>query len=157
MKTPLACGHIVAAIACATLAYAGPQTAARTAPHAVDLSKYPPAVRATIESETRNATIKHVSKETEKGKTNYEVETMVDGKSRDIIIDPTGKVVEVEQQIPLEAAPAAVQDALKSQGKLLKLEAVLRDGVMTYEAAVQTTTGKATEVALDAEGKPIKN
>src|SRR5690242_3518190 len=34
-------------------------------PKSIDLSKLPPAVRATIEAETRNATLKHVSKETE--------------------------------------------------------------------------------------------
>ena len=157
MKTPFACAHTVLAIACATVAYAGPQAAAKTAPHPVDLSKYPAAVRTTIESETKNATLKGVSKETEKGKTQYEVETIVDGKSRDIIVDPTGKVVEVEEQIALDAAPAAVQEALKGHGKLLKLESVLRDGVTTYEADVQAATGKKSEVALDAEGKPLKS
>src|SRR5262249_53972944 len=40
----------------------------------IDLSKYPAAVRTTIEAETRTATLKSVSKETEQGKTRYEVE-----------------------------------------------------------------------------------
>ncbi len=128
---------------------------AKTAPH-VDLSKYPAAVRSTIEAETKNATLKGVSKETEKGKTQYEVETLVNGKSRDLLLDPSGTVIEVEEEIALESAPAAVQDALKARGKVLKLESVLRGGVTTYEASVQGKNGRKTSVALDAQGKPVK-
>ena len=121
-----------------------------------DLSKYPAAVRATIEAETKNATLKHVSKETEKGRTQYEVETMVNGNSRDLLVDPTGKVIEVEEQILLNAAPAAVQDALKTRGTVLKIERVVRGATTSYEASVQGKNGKKAEVALDSEGKPVK-
>jgi uncharacterized membrane protein YkoI len=129
--------------------------APKPAPH-VDLSKYPAAVRATIEAETKNATLKGVSKENEKGKTQYEVETLVGGKSRDLLVDPSGKVIEVEEEIPLESAPAAVQDALKARGTVLKLERVDRDGATTYEASVKGKSGKKSEVTVDAQGKPAK-
>ena len=123
---------------------------------AVDLSKYPAAVRATIEAETKNATLKAVSKETEKGKVQYEVETVVNGKSRDLLVDPAGKVIEVEEEIAVDAAPAPVQEALKTHGKVLKLETVTRGPTVTYEAAVQGKNGKKSSVALDAAGKPVK-
>jgi len=126
------------------------------AARAVDLSKYPAAVRATIEAETKNATLKGVSKEIEKGKTQYEVETMVNGKSRDLLVDPAGMVIEVEEEIALDAAPAAVQDALKAHGKVLKLESVKSGDKTTYEASVQGKSGKKSSVALDAGGKPVK-
>jgi uncharacterized membrane protein YkoI len=126
------------------------------APHKVDLSKYPAAVRATIERETANATIKNVAKEVEKGKTQYEVETIVDGKTRDLIIDPAGKVVVVEEALSLDAAPAAVQEALKKRGKVLKLENVQQNGRTSYEAQVQGKDGKKTSVELDAQGHPNK-
>jgi uncharacterized membrane protein YkoI len=156
MKTTITCALTVLVMACATRPYAVTQAEEKTTPHAVDLSKYPPAVRATIEAESKNATLKGVSKETENGKTEYEAETIVDGKSRDLLIDATGKVVEVEQEISLDAAPAAVRDALQSHGKVLKLETVLREGVTTYEAHVQSKSGKKSEVVLDANGKPAK-
>ena len=131
--------------------------AAKAKPAAkVDLSKYPGPVRATIEAETKNATLKGVSKETEKGKTQYEVETIVNGKSRDLLVDPAGKVTEVEEEVTLSSAPPPVQEALEARGTVLKLESVTRDGVITYEATIKGKGGRKTEVALDARGKPVK-
>lgn len=155
-------------LACAAVASSTAQAAAEnqttprsapkntTAPAHVDLSKLPAPVRATIEAETKNATVKNVSKETEKGQIEYEVETTVNGKSRDFIVDPSGKVLEVENGIDVADAPAAVQDALKARGKVLKLESVQKDGTTTYEGRVQGKSGKKSSVALDAQGKPIK-
>jgi uncharacterized membrane protein YkoI len=123
----------------------------------VDLSKYPAPVRATIENETKNATLKGVSKETEKGKTQYEVETLVNGKSRDLLVDPAGKVIEVEEEIALTAAPQPVQTALGKHGTIVKVEKVTHDGgAATYEARVKAKSGKTSSVALDADGKPVK-
>ncbi len=158
MNIRFALGAMMACLACGSLAWAGPQAASKKAappPH-VDLSKLPAPVRATIEAETKNATLKHVSKETEKGQVQYEVETLVNGKSRDLLVDPSGKVLEVEEAMTVESAPAAVQDALKTKGKVLKLESVVRDGNTTYEASVQGKSGKKSSVALDAQGKPVK-
>jgi len=129
---------------------------AQPAPRPIDLSKYPPAVRATIERETTNATLRKVSKETEKGKTLYEVETTVGQRTRDLLIDSSGAIVEVEEEIALEAAPAAVRDAAERRGKVLKIEQVTRDGVTSYEVEVQSKTGKKSEVTFDAQGKPGK-
>src|SRR5215831_7404078 len=112
----------------------GSSAAAQQPAAKVDLSKYPAAVRATIEAESKNATLKSVSKETEHGKTQYEVETLVGGKSRDLLVDPSGTVIEVEQEMALDAAPAPVQEALRQKGAVLKLESVVRGGVTTYEA-----------------------
>jgi uncharacterized membrane protein YkoI len=128
---------------------------APAAAHKVDLSKYPAAVRTTIEGETKNATLKGVSREVEKGKTQYEVETLVNGKSRDLIVDPSGTIIEVEEEIALESAPAPVQDAIKKRGTVLKLESVSRGGVTTYEASVKGASGRKSSLALDAEGRPI--
>src|SRR5580765_6831628 len=99
----------------AWLASAGIGLSAPQAPSHVDLSKLPPAVRATVEAETRNATLKSVGKETEKGQVQYEVETLVNGKSRDLLIDPSGKVLEVEEAMALDSAPGPVQYALKAK------------------------------------------
>ena len=45
------------------------------------LSDLPPAAQATVKEQTKNATIVSIAKETEKGKTMYEVESMVSGTS----------------------------------------------------------------------------
>src|SRR5262245_21678808 len=133
------------------------QTSAPARPaRAIDLSQYPAPVRETIQRETQHATLKGVSKEKEKGQTQYEVETIVDGKSRDLLLDPAGKILEIEEEIAVDAAPAAVQDSLKARGTVVKLERVQRHGAQSYEAQVKGKDGKKTSVTLDADGKPVK-
>ena len=154
-------------LVCAGMAVAAPapaeQQATQTsatkkaaAPSSVDLSKLPAPVRSTIEAQTQNATVKHVSKETEKGAVQYEVETIVNGKSRDLLVDPSGTLLEVEEGIDLAAAPPPVQEALRARGKVLKLETVQRGGTTAYEAQVQGKSGKKSSVTLDPQGKPAK-
>ena len=122
----------------------------------IDLSKLPPAVKATVESESKGATVKGVSSEKEHGKTVYELETLVNGRTRDLMIDSAGKVYVVEEQLDVDKAPAHVKAALEAKGKVVALESVLKDGKTTYEGQVQTKGGKKVAVEVDADGKPIK-
>ena len=122
----------------------------------VALKKLPPAVRATVEAETKNATIRGISKETAKGKTVYEVESLVNGRTRDFMIDGAGKVYVVEEQLDVDKAPAPVRRALESQGTIVVLESVRENGVTTFEGQVKTKAGKKVTMELDAAGKPVK-
>ena len=122
----------------------------------IDLSKLPAAVRTTVETESKGATVKGVSSEKEHGKTVYELETLVNGRTRDLMIDSAGKVYEVEEQLDVDKAPAPVKAALEAKGKIVVLESVLKDGKTTYEGQVQTKAGKKVAVEVDADGKPIK-
>ena len=129
---------------------------ARDGEKKIDLSKLPAAVRTTVESESKGATVKGVSSEKEHGKTVYELETLVDGRTRDLMIDSAGKVYEVEEQLDVDKAPAPVKAALEAKGKIVVLESVLKDGKTTYEGHVRTKAGKKVAVEIDADGKPIK-
>ena len=122
----------------------------------VQLKSLPPAVRATVETETKSATLKGISKEKEKGQTVYELETVVDGRTRDLMIDASGKVYEVEEQIDPTKAPDAVRSALEAKGSIVKLESVLGNGRTTYEGQVTTKAGKTITMEIDADGKPLK-
>ncbi len=122
----------------------------------VSLKNLPPAVRATVENETKNAKIKSVSKEKEKGKTVYELETMVGTRSRDLMIDEAGKIDVVEEQIDPASAPPPVRAALEKRGSILKLESVQENGTTTYEGQVKTSAGKKVTLELDASGSPVK-
>jgi uncharacterized membrane protein YkoI len=171
----------VALMLCATVAYAGQTAAAagkkpaqakvvdkendkskKEGPESeadeqkVALKDLPAAVKATVEAETKNATIKKITKETEKGKTVYEVASLVNGRTRDFMIDATGKVYQVEEQLDADKAPAPVRSALEAQGTILVLESVNENGVTTYEGQVKTKAGKKLTMELDAAGKPIK-
>lgn len=158
---------VIALAAAAGVAYAGPQAtttetaapqkkAAKDADKKITMKNLPAAVKATVEAESKNATLKGVSKEVEKGKTQYEVETIVNGRTRDLLVDPAGKVLEVEEQLDLDAAPAPVKAALQTTGKLLRLETVTKGSAVTYDARVQAKSGKKSEISLDASGKAIK-
>jgi uncharacterized membrane protein YkoI len=112
----------------------------------------PPAVLKTAEEQAKGASVKGYTKETEDGQTFYEVETVAGGRIRDILIDTSGKLVEVEEQRDLGSVPAPVKAALQKSGKVLKVESVTRRGTVTYEAVVQSS-GKKSEVNVDAGGR----
>jgi uncharacterized membrane protein YkoI len=126
------------------------------APPAATLTKLPPAVRATVEAETKNATLKDVSKEQEGGRTVYELETIVNGRTRDLMIDAAGKVYVVEEEISAEVAPPAVRAALEARGRIEKLESVLENGRTRYEAQVRTKAGKKITMDLEPDGSATK-
>src|SRR5438132_136372 len=70
----------------------------------------PPAVEKTVADQSKGATIRGFSQEKEDGQTLYEAELMVDGHSKDILMDAKGNIVEVEEQVALGSLPKAVQD-----------------------------------------------
>jgi uncharacterized membrane protein YkoI len=126
------------------------------AEQSLKISALPPAVKATVEAETKNATLKGLSKETEGGKTVYEVETLVNGRTRDLMIDAAGKVYDIEEQLDIDKAPAPVRAAIEAKGKVLVLEAATTNGKTHYEGRVQTKAGKKVTFDLDPDGKPVK-
>ena len=73
------------------------------------------AVRRQRADENRNA--RRISKETENGKTTYEAETTVNGKSRDVSFDKTGAIVAVEQEVDLDSIPAAGENGYSEEDR----------------------------------------
>lgn len=119
------------------------------------MKQLPAAVQKAAEANLRGGVIKGVAKEVEKGQTFYEVETTVAGHARDLLFDKNGALVAVEEEIVLDAAPAAVRTALTAHGKVLEVESVTKGSTVSYEGVVEKG-GRKSEVAVDAEGKPIK-
>ena len=121
----------------------------------VKLQQLPPAVRQTAAEQSKGATVRGYSKEVENGKTTYEVETVKDGKSRDVEIGEDGKVTEVEQQVSLDSIPAAARTALEKAagaGKIVKVESVTSGSKVNYEAEIRTGK-RRSEVQVDANGQ----
>ena len=121
-------------------------------------SDLPPAVEKTVAAESQGATILGFSQEKENGQIFYEAEMMVNGHSKDILMDASGAVVEVEEQVALDSLPTAVKDGLQSKagnGKLVKVESLSKhDKLVAYEAQV-STGGKKSEVQVGPDGKPL--
>jgi len=121
-------------------------------------SDLPPAVEKTVAAQSAGATVKGFSKETEKGQTYYEAEMIVNGHSKDILIDTNGAIVEVEEEVAMDALPAEVKAGLQAkagEGKLVKVETLTKqDKLVAYEAQV-TRAGKKSEVQVGPDGKPL--
>jgi hypothetical protein len=121
-------------------------------------SDLPAAVQKAVVAQSEGATVRGFSKENENGKTFYEAELMVQGHSKDVLMDPDGAVVEVEEQVPIESLSPAVRDGLQAKagnGKLVKVESLTKKGkIVAYEAKV-LTDGKKSEVQVSPDGKPL--
>jgi len=124
----------------------------------LEMKDLPAAVQKTAEEQSKGATIRGISKEVEKGKTFYELETTVAGHGRDMLIDPSGKVVELEEEVDIASLPASLQAEVKKSlgsGKLLKFESVTKEGAAAgYEALVEKG-GKKSEISLGRDGKML--
>src|SRR3978361_250043 len=66
----------------------------------------PKAVAATVDHETQGSTIKGFATEREHGKKVYEVETTVNGHTRDLQIATDGTLNEIEEEVAIDALPA---------------------------------------------------
>jgi len=125
----------------------------------LELSDLPPAVQRTVQAELKGASITAISKETEKGVQQYEIETMLNGKHRDFNVDAKGTLLVVEEETTLETIPAAAKSAILKKvgdGKLGMLELFKRGGETMYEAAYTTRAGKKNEVLFKADGTEVK-
>ncbi len=120
----------------------------------MEMKDLPEPVQKTVREQTKTAKLRGLAKEVENGKTLYEVETTVNGKSRDLLVDATGAVVEVEEATELGSIPEAAQKTLKTAagaGKILTVETVTKGSAVSYEAIVEKG-GKKSEVAVNADG-----
>ena len=124
----------------------------------ISRSDLPAAVEKTVAAQAQSATIRGFNEEQENGRTYYEAEMTVNGHSKDVLIDPTGAIVEIEEQVEFASLPAAVQSGLQAKagaGKLGKVESLTKhDKIVAYEAKV-TTNGKRSEVQVGPDGKPL--
>jgi hypothetical protein len=124
----------------------------------VKLEELPAAVRETARRESKGGTVLGYTKEVEKGQTLYELELKVRGHTKDVIIDPAGTIVLVEEEVPIGSLPAAVQAEVKKtlgSARVLKFEAVTRGTTLAgYEAHVKAG-GKESEIKMAPDGKPL--
>lgn len=120
----------------------------------------PRAVQSTIDTETKGSTIRGYSKEVERGKTYYEVQTLQHGRSRDILIDADGKVVELEEEVAIDSLPSSVKKVLESKagnGKIGKIESLTKHGkLVAYEATV-TKGATRSEIQVGPAGESLSH
>lgn len=122
----------------------------------VKMKDLPAAVQQTVREQSRGAKIRGLSVETENGVTNYEVELKVNGHSRDVLIDPSGAVVSVEEQVALASLPEAARTAIERNaggGRVVIVESISKGGaVEAYEAHVKRGR-KTVEIKVGPDGQ----
>ena len=124
----------------------------------IKMTDLPEAVRKTVQEQSKGATLRGLAKEVEDGKTFYEAELKVNGRNRDVLIDPTGAVVEIEEQVTLASLPANVKATIQKaagKGKILIVESVTKNNTLeAYEAQI-SKAGKKSEIKVAPNGQLI--
>lgn len=121
----------------------------------LQLKNLPSAVQKTVQENLKGGEIKNISKETEKGVTQYEVETILNGKHRDFEVDAKGNLLVVEEETDIATIPAAAKAAIEKKaagGKIGMVELFMRGAETLYEAAYTSKDGKKHEVLVKADG-----
>lgn len=123
----------------------------------VKKSDLPAAVLKTAEAQSAGATVLGYAKDKEHGRVEYEVQLMVGDHTKDVTIDPQGRVLEVEEQVAPEELPANVFYGLSvqaSKGKIAKVESLTKQGrIVAYEA--QVIGGKHAEIQVGPDGQKL--
>ena len=118
----------------------------------------PAAVEKTVAEQSKGATISGFSTEMEHGKRIYEASLVVNGHRRDISMDAEGKILEVEEEVPLESLPAKVRESLTrlaGTGSIARVESLTKGGkLVAYEAVVKTGK-KRSEIQVGPNGEKL--
>jgi uncharacterized membrane protein YkoI len=125
----------------------------------LQLKDLPSAVQKTVQETLKGGQIRNISREKENGVTQYEVETMLNGKHRDFEVGATGKLLVVEEETDITTIPAAAKAAIEKKaagGKIGMVEFFMRGGETLYEAAYTSKDGKKHEVLVKADGTETK-
>jgi uncharacterized membrane protein YkoI len=124
----------------------------------VKMQDLPAAVQQAVKDYSRDAKIRGLATEMDKGKRVYEAELTVAGHSKDVTFDADGHVVSVEEETTLANIPAPARAAIQSaagKGKVLGVETVTEGGKTFYEAQLKTGS-KKSEIKVDAAGALVK-
>jgi hypothetical protein len=148
---------VVTALSCIAAAglAAAPQTGPKAAAPAASV-KLPPAIDAAFKQKWPNAVAKNVSKESDAGKTVYEVESIDAGRRRDINFYADGTIILYEEELKASEVPAVVLEAVtkrypKAKVTLSERLYTIKDNSANYELGISGVSG-VKEVILTPDG-----
>ena len=130
---------------------------ASSAEEQVKKADLPAVVQKAADAQSAGASVLGYAKDKKHGRLEYEVQLMVGDHTKDVTIDPQGRVLEVEEQVVADELPANVFHGLSAQagkGKITKIESLTRNGkIVAYEA--QVTGGKHAEIQVGPDGQKL--
>jgi uncharacterized membrane protein YkoI len=129
----------------------------------VELKDVPQAVLDAVKAKFPGAELKGAGKETEDGKTLYEVTLKDKGQNVDATLTPEGLIKEIEREITPRDLPKPVAAALEAKypkAAIKKAEVIVEieagKETKSYEVVLTTEDKKSVEVKLSPEGKVLK-
>jgi uncharacterized membrane protein YkoI len=131
---------------------------ARAQEKKITRAELPPAVEKTVAEQSKTGTVRGFSTEVEDGKRLYEVELTVEGHGKDISMDLHGNVVEVEEEISMDALPPEARKGLTEAargGTILKIESITKNGKLVAYEADMKTAAKQSEIQVSPNGKRL--
>lgn len=125
------------------------------------LDKVPKQVTDAVAKRFPDAKVTEAAKETEDGKTFYELTFKEKGKNVDVSVTPDGALTMIEKEIPVKELPEKVTKGLerkhpKGTHKFAEVVYKVKDGeekLSYYEVVVAAADKKTWEVEIDAEGE----
>ena len=125
------------------------------------LKDLPVAVQKTVEANLNGGEIKSIVKEKEDGVEQHEIETLRNGKARNVDVDSKGTLLVIEEETTIDAIPAAAKVGILKKvadGKLGVIETLSKPGQpMMYEASYTDKMGKKHEMLVKADGTKKKD
>ena len=139
-------------------------TTARADEEKVPLDKLPKVVVDAVKARFSDAKLLSAEKETEDGKTVYEVVIQNKDQKIEVTLTPQGEITEIEKQIKAKDLPTKVAKALEDKypkatykviEEVIKVEKK-KEQAPYYEVLLVTADKKKLEVVLTADGKITK-
>jgi len=125
----------------------------------VPLDKVPAAVMKAVNDKFPKAELKEAAKETEDGKTLYEVSLKHDGHNYDVTLKEDGTFQEVEKEIKEADLPKPVAAAVKAKyakASIEKAEEITKGDTKNFEVLLKDGD-KSRELVLDPDGKILED
>jgi hypothetical protein len=145
-------------LAFGALAFSGGTSSLWAQEQKISCDAVPAPVRASFEKAYAKADMSSCLKETEKGKTSYEIDSKSGENRLTVRFQADGKVIRAEETIATADVPEPVKQAAQKKyagGEIALAQKVTSGNAVTYELHVKHRN-KTVEVAFDANGKEVK-
>lgn len=118
----------------------------------------PAAVQATVDRESKDAIVRSYCRKSSNGKTFYRIRMTVGALEKNLLIDSTGTVVEMEQELPRFKLPenvAAGLESLAGKRRMFRFRSITRNKrLLAYEADATEPEGIST-LRVAPDGTPL--
>lgn len=117
----------------------------------------PEPVRATAAELSASGRVTGYFQREQDGGVIYEVDFVVDGRWKGVLISPTGEIIVVQAEVLWAQLDPKVQSGLKQKagdGKVVKVDSVTRGGKIQRYIAIVDHDGKKSKVEVGPDGAP---